>query len=131
MSWHLGVLVLGDVALLELIRLAGSHLGRKDARGEAVDADLVTILLDLRGEHARKVDSGALGGVVGEVVLGDLDHAGDGCDVEDGTGPALMAICGLLQERQEGSYNGDVVLVAGGTGDDWVTRLVRRKAYQK
>lgn len=69
------VLLLGDVALLVLVGLAGRHLGGEDAWGEAVDSDLVAVGGDLGGEHAREVDGGALGGVVGEVVLGFLDHA--------------------------------------------------------
>lgn len=87
------VLLLGDVALLEVVRLAGGHLGGEDAGGEAVDADLVTVRLDLLGKHAVQVDGGGLGGVVGEVMLGDLDQARDGCDVEDGAGPAWAQLC--------------------------------------
>lgn len=69
------VLLLGDVALLVLVGLAGRHLGGEDAWGQAVDADLVAVGSDFGGEHAREVDGGALGGVVGEVVLRPLDHA--------------------------------------------------------
>lgn len=69
------VLVLGYVALLVLVGLAGRHLRWEDARGEAVDADLVAVGRHLGGEHTREVDGCALGGVVGEVVLCLLDHA--------------------------------------------------------
>lgn len=79
-AWPVGrelavVLLFGNVALLILVGLTGSHLGREDARREAVDADLVAVGRDLRGEHAREVDRRALGGVVGEVVLCLLYHS--------------------------------------------------------
>lgn len=88
-------------ALLILATLLRRHLGRKDAGGNRVDADLQAGLGDLRGEHLVEVDGGALAGVVREVALRDLDHAADGGDVDDGARVAVLVLGGLLQEGQE------------------------------
>lgn len=96
-----GVLLLGDVALLVLVRLAGSHLGRENTRGEAVDAYLVSVARDFRSQHAGEVDGRAFGGVVGKVVLSYLNHSADGGDVQDGARPSLVPLGRLGQKRQE------------------------------
>lgn len=96
------ILVLRYRALLVLIALLGRHLAREDARGDGVDADLDTVVGDLRGEHAGEVVGGGLAGVVGVVVLGFEHDAGDGGDVDDGGGEARGQFARLLQQGQEG-----------------------------
>ena len=100
---HLLVLLLVDVALLRLVALPGRHLAREDARRDRVDAHLEPVACDLGREQLGQVDGGALAGVVGEVVLRGLGHAGDGGDVDHGAGPALVPLRRLLQQREEGS----------------------------
>lgn len=46
--------------------------------------------------------SSGLAGVVGKVMLGGLDNARDGGDIDDGAGPAVVKVGALLQQRQEG-----------------------------
>ncbi|KAI6771843.1 hypothetical protein HG531_009468 [Fusarium graminearum] len=98
----LGILLLGDEALLGLVATVGSHLRREDARSDAVDSDLELVADNLRGEHAGEVNSGTLGSVVGKVVLRLLDQTTDGADVYDGRAPALVLLTALLKKRQEG-----------------------------
>ena len=50
--------------------------------------------------------SRSLAGVVDKVVLSGLDNAGDGGDVDDGAGPAVIQRSALLQQRQE-SYGAE------------------------
>lgn len=44
----------------------------------------------------------ALTRIIREVVLRDADVARDTADVDDGSGVALVPLCGLLEEGQEG-----------------------------
>lgn len=97
-----GVLFAWDVRLLLVVAVVGGHLAGEDSRGDAVDADLQAVLGDLVGEHAGQVDGGGLGGVVGEVVLGRLDDAADGADVDDGAGEVVVVLVRRLQQREEG-----------------------------
>jgi hypothetical protein len=85
-----------------LTALAGRHLRGEHTRCDAVDAHLNTVLLDLGGQHLVEMDRGGLAGVVGEVVLRDADVARDTADVDNGARVALVGLCGLLDEGEEG-----------------------------
>lgn len=98
------LLLLGHLRLLVIVAaLLSSHLAREDTWGDAVDADLDTVLCDLSCEHLVDVDCGALAGVVREVVLRDADVARDRRDVDDCGGPATCLLGALREEREEGS----------------------------
>lgn len=90
------VLLLGDVALLVLVALAGRHLAGEGSRGDAVDADLEAGVGNLGSEHAVQVDGRRLAGVVAEMVLRALDLAADAANVDDGARPTLVPLRALL-----------------------------------
>ena len=102
--WNLGILFLGQLALLIRTTLAARrHLGRKHSRRDTIDSDLEAGLPDLGREKLRQVDRGPLGSIVSEVVLGPLHEARDGGDVKNGARIAVLVFCRLLQQRQERS----------------------------
>lgn len=103
----ISILLLRNLALLLLIsRLLGRHLARENARRDTVHPDLQPIGRNLLGKHAVHVDRRRLGRVIREMVLRLLNHAADAADVDDGAGPAVLLIRGLLQQGEEA--RGDV-----------------------
>ena len=99
------VLLLGYVRLLVGCALAGSHLGWENSRGDIVDSDLQTIVLNLflvsthNGvsddttylicKHASEMDGSCLAGVVLRMVLACLDLARYGGDVDYRSRPTV------------------------------------------
>lgn len=121
------ILFLGEMTLLVLVTPARCHLAREHAGRYGVDADLVTILNNLGGEHAREVVSRGLAGVVAEVVLGALDQATDTADVDHSARPVWVTFGRGLQQGEKGGGHekdaGDIgavcvgpVLESGGLG---------------
>ena len=62
------------------------------------------------------MDGGALAGVVREVVLGGLDEAGDGGDVDDCSREARVGVGGFGEEWEEGGGHEEERGDVGGVG---------------
>lgn len=70
-------------ALLVLIDSISRHSTGKYSGRDSVDSNFDTGVGAVHGEHFRQLDSRCLRGVVRHVVLGDLELAADGGDIDD------------------------------------------------
>ena len=110
-------LPLRNLTLLILPTLPCRHLTREHARRDRVDPDLDPVVRrDLRREQLRQVDGRAFTRVVREVVLGGLDEAGDGGDVDDGARVAGVQVGCFAEEGEEGGGHEEELRDVGGVG---------------
>lgn len=103
MGWQIRLLVLWQCALLVLITVSRSHLAGEHPRGNGVDTNLEARIRDFGRKHSSDVIGGAFASVVREVILRFEHDAGDGGDIDNGSGEARNRVTGFLEQGQEGS----------------------------
>ncbi len=101
LSWQTALVLLGHLTLLVVVALLRRHLAWEDAGSNAVYTDLEARFGHLGREHFVEMDLGGLGGVVGEVSLGDAHKTRDAGDVDDAARVPILVLRSLLQEGEE------------------------------